>query len=249
MALQEHGEVREDGLPRRREDLEPLRTGRMGSAFYRWRFAPADLPAVLRHDWSQLGRRVCVDPLRGEVMLMAPSWSHEEMSRYVFRLVESAATALSTPCAAGGGTTWSPPGPRRVEADESFYLGEAAERLRDAKRERRAEIVDAFVTANPPQLVVEVERTHGDTGKPDIYRALGVIEMWRIDRSRDQTLAVEILDLQRPEGWRAVDTSGILSGLTPELIARTLRAADIDGAAVITDLLAAAGIGREDRHE
>ncbi len=244
MALQEDGEGRGDRLPRRREDLETLRTGWMGSTFYRWRFAPTDLAGVLEYDWSQMGRRVFVDPEQGEVTLMAPSWAHQEMSRYVFRLVESAATALSISIAGGGGTTWSPPDFRRVEADESFYLGEAAVQLRDAKRERQAGIVDAFVSANPPQLVIEVERTRGDAGKPDIYRALGVAEMWRIDRSRDQALSVAILELQSPGDWRAVDSSGVLPGLTPELIARTLEAADIDGASVISDLLATAGIGR-----
>ena len=62
MTLEGHGEVREGVLPRRREDLGPAGTGRMGSAFCRWRFAPADLPAVPGHDWSQLGRRVFIDP-------------------------------------------------------------------------------------------------------------------------------------------------------------------------------------------
>ncbi len=249
MALQEHGEGREDGLPRRREDLEALRTGRMGSTFYRWRFAPADLSGVLEYDWSQLGRRVFVDPGQGEVTLMAPSGPHENISRRVGHLVLVTAAALSIPCEEMGATTWNPAGSRRVEADESFYLGEAAVQLRDAKRERRAGIVDAFVSANPPQLVIEVERTRGDAGKPDIYRALGVAEMWRIDRSRDQALSVEVLELQRPDGWQAVDSSGLLPGLTPELIARTLEAADIDGATVMSDLLAAAGIGREERRE
>ena len=243
MALQQHGKVGEGALPRRREDLEPVNTGGMGSAFFRWRFAPEDLPVVLDHDWSELGRRVFVDPEREEVTLMAPSWVHEEMSQHVWYLVTSVAAALSIPCVGGGGATWSPPGSHRVEADQSFYLGRAALRFRETKRERRAGLTDAFTADNPPQLVVEIERTSGDAGKPDVYRLLGVDEAWRIDVSREPSLAVEFLDLQHPDGWRAVDRSTILPGLTPALIARALEAADMDGAGVIPGLLAAAGIG------
>ncbi len=249
MALQEHGEVREDGLPCRREELESVGTGRMGSTFYRWRFVPAHLSAVLDHDWWQLGRRAFLNPECGEVTLMAPSVTHEDMSRLFVHVVPAAAQPLSIPCVATGATTWSMPGSRRVEADESFYLGEAALGYQNAKQERQAGMVDAFVHGNPPQLVVEVERAHGDSGKPDVYRDLGVAEMWRVDLSRNQELSVEFLELQHPEGWRAVDQSGVLPGLTPELVARILETAYIDGAADIAGLLAAAGVGREEPRE
>lgn len=242
MALEEHREAREGVLPGRREDLEPVCTGRMGSTFFRWRFAPAELPAVLEHDWARLGRRVFIDPERGEVTLMAPSGPHETVADLVTPLLLHVSQALSVPCVPAAGTTWSPPGSRRVEADRSYYLGEAALGYREVKRERRAGLADAFFDANPPQLAVEVERTHGDAGKPDVYRDLGVTEMWRIDVSREPALTVEILELQCPGGWRPVDRSTVLPGLTPALIARVLETADMDGAEVIPGLLAKGGI-------
>ena len=244
MALQEHGEVREGGLPRRREDLEPAGTGRMGSTFYRWRFAPAQLPVVLEHDWSLLGRRACVDSELGEVTLMVPSGPRENMSRRVGHLVAGAAAQHSIPCEEMGATTWSPPGSSRVEADESFYLGEAALRYRELEDGNEWA---AFAGANPPQLVVEVERTHGDSGKPDVYRALGVIEMWRIDRSRDKPPSVEILELQHPVGWRVVGRSTVLPGLASALIVQVLETARRQGAGSIPGLLASAGISRKER--
>ncbi len=246
MALREHGRVRQAGLPRQREDLEVLSAGRMGSAFYRWRFAPAHLPAVLGHDWSQLGRRVFVDPYQGVVTLMAPSAVHENMSWLAGHLASGAATALSIPCDGMTATTWRPPGQRRVEADESFYLGQSALRYRELEDDNEG---SAFAGTNPPQLVVEVERTHGDAGKTDVYRALGVSEMWRIDTDRWPALIVEILDLQRPDGVRAADRSSVLPGLVPALIARILGTARRRGARAIPGLLAAAGIGRPSPQE
>ena len=240
MALQEHGEVREGRLPRRREDLEPMCTGRMGSACYRWRFAPADLPVVLAHDWSQMGRRISVDPECGEVTLTAPSGPHEGTSRLPVHLVSDAAQALSIPCFAAGATTWSLAASRRVEADESFYLGKTASGCMEVLDTDRA---DAFFADIPPKLVIEVERSHSDDDKPAVYRALGVPEMWRIDVSRPRSFAVEILELQCPGGWRPRDHSTVLPGLTPVVIARTLRTARRHGYWSIPDALAAAGIG------
>ena len=242
MTLQEQGKVRRGALPRRREDLEPVGTGRMGSAFFRWRFARADLPAVLDHDWSQLGRRLFIDPERGEVTLMAPSGPHAFTSALVGHLVFEAARALSIPYIPADDTKWSPPGSRRVEADKSFYLGGSALLCREV---RDADQLNTFIDANPPQLVVEAERSHGAAARPDVYRDLGAIEMWRIDARRWPVLTVEILDLQCPGGVRAVDYSAVLPGLTPALIVRALDEARRDGAEVIPGLLAVAGVGRE----
>ena len=245
MALQEHGEVSGNGLPRRCEELEPVGTGTMGSTFYSWQFAAADLPAVLEHDWSQLGRRVFVNPERGKVTLMAPSGSHENTSALVGQLVFRAGERLSIQVVPVRGTTWRPPGSRRVEADESYYLGETALRCLDTHRMDRPELVDAFFDTNPPQLVVEVERTHDDAGKPAVYRDLGVAEMWRIDVRREAALSVEILALPDPGGVRTAGRSVVLPGLTPSVIGQALTMARREGAQVIPRVLAAAGIGRD----
>ena len=70
--------------------------------------------------------------------------------------------------------------------------------------------------------------------------------MWRIDTDRWPALIVEIVDLQCPDGVRAADHSAVLPGLMPSLIARILETARRRGARAIPDLLAAAGIGREE---
>ncbi len=237
MALQDQGQ--EGGLPRRRGELEEVCTGRMGSTFLKWRFLPADLEAVLGHDWSRLGRRVFIDPERGEVTVMAPSARHENTAGLIPYLLLYAAQALSIPLVATEATTWSPPGSRRVEADKSYYLGSSAVRYLSAMRNNEMN-EDAFARDNPPELVVEVERTHADAGKPEVYRSFGVAEMWRIDVGRDGALSAEILDLH--DGVRAAERSVVLPGLTPGVIVRVLEAARKEGLQVIPREVIAAGI-------
>ena len=41
----------------------------------------------------------------------------------------------------------------------------------------RPDQVDAFFDTNPPQLVIDVERTRGDADKPDVYRSSGMTGM------------------------------------------------------------------------
>ena len=246
MAVQEHGENRERRLPRQREDLALAGTSRMGSSFFRWQFAPAQLPVALKHDWSDFGRWVFIDPEGGEVTLMAPSGPHEETSRHAWSFVSSAATALSIQVVPAGGTTWNLPRSRRVEADESFYLGEAALRYRELQHE---DGLIAFLDVNLPQLVIEVERSHADAGKPTVYSELGVVKMWRIDAQHWPPLTVEILDLQRAQGVGTVDRSAVLPGLTPRLIVQTLDLARREGVQVIPGVLTDAGIGGQGRRQ
>jgi len=117
----------------------------------------------------------------------------------------------------------SPRGSCRVEADQCDDLGEAALGYRETKRERRAGPADAFLDANPLQVAVEVERTHADAGRPDVYRDLAVAEMWRIDLSREPAPTIGILELQRPGGRGVADRSTVLPGLTAAQIARGAR--------------------------
>ena len=133
------------------------------------------------------------------------------------------------PYVAAGGTAWTSPGGsfRRVEADESYYLGETVLRYRLVTDE---DLLNEFLGVNPPQLVVEIERTHGDAGKPGVYRDLGVAEMWRVEAHGWPELSVEILELQHPKGVRTIDTSTALPGLTPALVARTIKTAHENGA-------------------
>ena len=75
MAIGDAGQVHAGTVPWHRDDLEPVCIGGMGSAFLRWQFAPAEVAEVFGHDWSLLGRRVFVDPERGEVSPDGTVWT------------------------------------------------------------------------------------------------------------------------------------------------------------------------------
>ena len=87
--------------------------------------------------------------------------------------------------------------------------------------------VAAFVETNPPDLVVEVERSRGDETKPHFYREIGVPEMWRIDITHSRR-EVAILDLQALDGPAALPASAVLPLCTPEFVLEALEFA-IDG--------------------
>ena len=249
-------------LPFAPDQLEIVGTGSMGSTFLRWR---RHSPQRTWRTWPQSTEaamtmtgtpsagacrstrwNAAIDP----VALMAPSGPHELSAVHLVFLVEAAGRLCGIRAVPTAGTTWKPRdiAGRQVEADGSWYFGETAERYRAARRMRRSgalvaqrDPVDAFNDANPPQLVAEVERSHADPEKPGIYRALGVIEMWRIDESGFR-LSVEILDLQAPGGPRPLAQSSLLPGLTPAVIAAGV---EVDDSADMPGLLRAAGIGTE----
>lgn len=212
-------------------DMEASR-GSMGSTVWRWRCSPEDLPEALERDWRNLGRRAWIEA--GTVTLVSPSYSHERCSRHVDSIVHALANSRALVCEPAAGTRWFGPD-RAVEADESYYLGEAARRLLAAGR---AGSGDAFTRSTPPQLVIEVERTHGDAGKPELYRALGVPEFWRIDAAAGSALIVEFIELQHPDGPRPVPKSLAFPDLGDRELADILSHAMDRGIQGVPDLIA-----------
>ena len=141
------------------------------------------------------------------------------------------------------GTRWRPgdAADHQVEADCSWYLGQLVEQATAVRRTQGFRALEAFVAANPPQLIAEVEWGHADRDKPAIYRTLGVIELWRLDMRGDR-LAVTVLDLQVSAGPRPAEQSLLLPGPTQAVIAAAIEA---DSLADMQALLVEAGIGTE----
>lgn len=96
-----------------------------------------------------------------------------------------------------------------------------------------AETREAFEADNPPDLVIEVERSGGDGDKPSFYRRLGVPEMWRLDISARRREVV-ILDLQAVGGPMSLDASRMLPGVAPDFVIEAIdlairrRTGDLD---------------------
>ena len=201
-------------------------TGSMGSEYVWFRLDPEAVPLLTeKFDWNLLARRVFVDPATGFVELIRPSTMHERHTRGVDRMMEAVARR-GRPVAPLGSTRWRrPEDPRNTgaEPDACYYLGETAERW-DETFPLDEDTQDAFALENPPDLVIEVERSSGDGDKPLAYRRLGVPEMWRIDISGNVREAV-MLNLQAPDGPAELESSIVLPGATPSFVLEALALA------------------------
>jgi Uma2 family endonuclease len=123
------------------------------------------------------GRRVFVTYHKGRLELTSPSFIHEGAARALGLLVFILAEELGVQVQGCKSTTFA----RRdldagLEPDECFYTANAAavRGLDQINLERDP----------PPDLAVEVEISRRLLGRVDIYRELGVPELWRYDGRR-----------------------------------------------------------------
>ena len=174
-------------------------------------------------------RRVSIDPVRGAAVMMAPSRLHE---RIAVRL-DKVAEGLGGGVPGGGlrveqlrGTRWRDregPEGTGAEADCAFYVGETAESYLRAEASGD-EQADAFTERHPPDLVVEINVSHTDEGKPAWYRRLGVTELWAVAAGKSPDwLEVEFLHLQAPGGPAASGESKVIPGAQPADVEDGLR--------------------------
>jgi len=127
--------------------------------------------------------------LEGEIELMSPSAGHEGLKTMLARLVEAWADEVGLELNGyGSWTLKSEPNEVGAEPDECY-------------------VVDA-VTKDRPDLAIEVIWTRGGLRKLDIYRGLGVREVWMLDRANK----IQIHAL-RPEGYVVVAKSEVLPAL------------------------------------
>lgn len=113
--------------------------------------------------------------LRGTLELMSPSFNHEAIKKMMARLLEAWALQNDVPLiAAGSWTLRSAPDERGIEPDECYMLGRQ-------KKER-------------PDLALEVIWTAGGLDKLEVYRGLGVSEVWLW---RDGAIEAHVLEGDR----------------------------------------------------
>jgi len=136
--------------------------------------------------------------LNGEVEIMSPSRTHEAIKSVLGRLVEVYCLENDTPfTAVGSWTLEAADHSRAVEPDECYQFGTEK-------------------TDDPPQLVIEVVWTSGGIDKLDIYRKLGVHEVWFWRRGRIQPYCL------RGDHYVSTITSEVLPGLNLGLLTRFL---------------------------
>ena len=197
---------------------DTMHTGPLGSTIHVVRADAGTIVELAAIDWSRHFRRVCLDPVRGIITLMAPSHPHEDLSGILDDVV-SVAGSVITGAAKGIRSTrlrgrGEPPG-TGMEPDCAFYVGERARAYFAARAEGRA-VLEAYVERIAPDLVVEVEITHADAGKAERYGEMGVRELWRLHGNRESwALRAEFLALRAGTAPRRLDASEVLAGLTP----------------------------------
>ena len=194
-------------------------TGPLGSTIHVLRADAGTIAELAAIDWSRHFRRVCLDPVRGVVTLMAPSRLHEDLSEIFGHIVDAAGSTIAG-AAKGIRSTrlrgrGEPPG-TGMEPDCAFYVGERARGYYAALAEGEAAL-DAYVESVAPDLVVEVEITHADAGKAERYGEMGVRELWRLHgRKGTRELRAEFLALNPGSAPRKLAASKVLEGLTPD---------------------------------
>ncbi|WP_295885911.1 Uma2 family endonuclease [uncultured Thiohalocapsa sp.] len=145
-----------------------------------------DFQALLRMRGEHSAPRLSY--LCGEVEIMSPSRTHESIKSTLGCLVEAYCLERSIRFRTlGAWTLESAPDERAAEPDECWIFGDA-----DADR---------------PQLAIEVEWTSGRIDKLEIYRMLGVAEVWWWRKGRLTPYGLEA------ERYVAMDQSRVL----PEL--------------------------------
>ena len=202
-----------------------MHTGPLGSTIHVLHADPQTVVELAALDWNRSFRRVCLDPVRGLITLMAPSRLHEEFSAILGHIVDIAASArtgavkglLNARLREPG----SPPG-TGMEPDCAFYVGEKARAYRGALAAGR-EAADAFFDENAPDLVVEVEITNADESKIERYADLGVQELWLLqDPAGSGVPSAEFLALRPRTAPRRLSSSNVLRGLTPDDVCKAI---------------------------
>lgn len=157
--------------------------------------------------------------LEGALELMSPSKEHERLASYIGRLVEVFADETGLELSPyRSWTLKSGPGKAGSEPDECYIVGDDQSK-------------------NVPDLVVEVVWTSGGIDKLEVYRRLGVREVWFWI---DGALQAHVLGDQ---GYAAVARSMVMPGLDLGLLGefldrRTIQAAKRDYRAALLAALA-----------
>lgn len=144
-------------------------------------------------------RRPRMAYLDGVVELMGPSRSHELITSNLGRFVEAFCSSR--------GIAWSPYGHWHLD-DESEEAGVEPDECYIFGRDQ---------SADRPALAIEVVWTSGGLNKLEVYRRLGVGEVWFWKRD---IIAVHVLG---PSGYETRDRSACLPDIDLALICRLAR--------------------------
>lgn len=174
--------------------------------------ADRDQRVYLRGTWGQYEELLAmrgessvprITFLRGVIELLSPSWSRDRIKKSIARLLEAYADERGLDLEGyGSWTVKSAAEERGAEADECYIVGS----------ERKPGEVGR------PDLAIEVVWTSGGLDKLDVYRGLGVGEVWFWSGG---AITVHVLEAGK---YHEVERSALLPELDLALVARLAAA-------------------------
>jgi len=140
---------------------------------------------------------------RGVLKIMGQGFNHENISRFLDRLVALVGLFLGQDVVPAGSMTLHSNRIRKgADPDESYYIQSA--HLASFKDELYDDGTDT-----PPDLVVEIDKSHGSDDKFEIYAAFGIKEFWLYSNG-----ALQIFALAETGEYLRSETSPALPVLT-----------------------------------
>ena len=150
---------------------------------------------------------------QGELEIMSPLYRHDYDSRLLGALVAILAEEFGYPMIQAGSTTLRGEAKKRgLEPNESFWM-------QNAHRMAGKETLDLDIDP-PPDLVIEVEETHGDIDRLAIYAALEVSEIWWLKAAKP---TLEFWSLSKTGVYVKTATSRSFPGIRPALLLTYVR--------------------------
>lgn len=210
------------------ETVAPTTTfiGPLGSTIHTIHADAETIERLAKLDWSRHFRRATLDPVRGLISLMSPSGLHESMASALDRIVDHATELRGRASTSLLSTRFrgkdEPPG-TGLEPDCSFLIGESVYGYIAALKKGQ-DAADEFILETAPDLVVEVELTHAEAGKPERYGQLGVSEIWLLEANRKGEIAgAKFLALHPTHAPQPIQVSRVLPGIKPAQIVEAIE--------------------------
>ena len=154
--------------------------------------------------------------VEGRLEVVTPSYAHESSKSFVGGLVEMMCRLCRLPRQSAGSTTMKREDfERGLEPDECFFLGKDSAAAMRGKSQYDAD------KDPPPDLVIEVDVTSNSKHRVEMYRRMGVPEVWRC-----RNYVVTFLGLTKDGRYRQILRSRHFSFLSSDELNRIIELRD-----------------------
>ncbi len=148
----------------------------------------------------------------GDLEIMVESYKHGRYSSILSELVVEIATRLEIDSVGAGSTTF------KKEKNRKGFEGDASYYFKNAELVRPKDEID--LSKDPaPELVLEIDITHGSLSKFPIFASIGIEEIWRFDGEKVLFYRLE------NEDYKEVSESVCLKSVKSETVTELLFAA------------------------